>query len=85
MAPKSAGTTFAKAGASTGLCSTGWSGIISITPTASTTIVTSEEVAIESVEMISFSAVPDFAPTMSRAVIAQGIFMLMRLPVIKAR
>ena len=30
-------------------------------------------------------AVPDLARTMSRAFTAQGIFMLMRLPVIKAR
>ena len=41
--------------------------------------------AIESVEMISFSAVPVLVPTISRALTAHGIFMLMRLPVIKAR
>ena len=41
--------------------------------------------AIESVEMISFSAVPVFVPTISRALTAHGIFILMRLPVMKAR
>ena len=51
IAPKSAGTTFANAGWSTGLCSTGCSGTSSATPSASTTMVTSELVAIESVEM----------------------------------
>ena len=35
--------------------------------------------------MISFSLVPDFAPTMSLALMAQGIFMLIRFPVMKAR
>ena len=48
-------------------------------------MVTSDDVAMESVEMISFSGVPVLAPTMSRALTAQGIFMLMRLPVMKAR
>ena len=48
-------------------------------------MVTREEVAMDKVEMISFSGVPDLAPTMSRALMAQGIFMLMRLPVMKAR
>ena len=48
-------------------------------------MVTSEETAMERVAIISLSGVPDFAPTMSRAVMAQGIFMLMRLPVMKAR
>lgn len=48
-------------------------------------MVTSEDVAIESVEMISFSAVPVFVPTISRALTAHGIFILMRLPVMKAR
>ena len=48
-------------------------------------VVTREEVAIERVLMISFSAVPVFASTMSLALIAQGIFMLIRLPVMNAR
>ena len=47
--------------------------------------ITSEEVAIDSVEMISFSGVPVFAPTISRALTAQGIFIFMRLPVMNAR
>ena len=46
---------------------------------------TKDEVAMERVEMISFSRVPVFAPTVSRALTAQGIFILIRLPVIKAR
>ena len=75
----------ANAGWSTGLCSTGCNGTSSATPSASTTMVTSEDVAIESVEMISFSAVPVLVPTMSRALTAHGIFILMRLPVMKAR
>ena len=49
------------------------------------TIVTSDAVAIESVEMISFSGVPVLAPTISRALTAQGIFMFIRFPVINAR
>ena len=48
-------------------------------------MVTNDEVAMDSVEMISFSGVPVLAPTMSRALTAQGIFILMRLPVMKAR
>ncbi len=55
------------------------------TPTAKTRIVTRDEVAMEIVEMISFSGVPVFAPTMSRALTAHGIFILIRLPVINAR
>ena len=51
----------------------------------STRMVTSEDVAIDRVEIISFSGVPVLASTMSRAFMAQGIFMLIRLPVIKAR
>ena len=85
MAPNSAGTTFSKAGCNTSLCSTGCSGTINNTPNARTRIVTREDVAMEIVEMISFSGVPVFAPTMSLALTAQGIFILIRLPVINAR
>ena len=49
------------------------------------THVIGEDVAMEIVEMISFSGVPVFAPTMSLALTAQGIFILIRLPVINAR
>ncbi len=49
------------------------------------TIVTRDDVAIESVETISFSGVPVLTPARSRAFTAQGIFMLMRLPVMNAR
>ena len=48
-------------------------------------MVTSEDIAIESVATISFSGVPLFTPTISRALIAHGIFMLIKFPVIKAR
>ena len=48
-------------------------------------MVTRDDVAMDSVEIISFSVVPAFVPTMSRAFMAQGIFMLIRFPVIKAR
>ena len=85
MAPKRAGTTLSKAGCRAGDWSTGCSGMSSSTPRASTRMVTREEVAMERVEMISFSAVPDLAPTMSLAFTAQGIFMLIRFPVMKAR
>ena len=40
---------------------------------------------MEIVEMISFSGVPVFAPTMSRALTAHGIFILIKFPVINAR
>ena len=48
-------------------------------------MVTREEVAMDRVEITSFSGVPDLAPTSSLAFMAQGIFMLIRLPVIKAK
>ena len=48
-------------------------------------MVTSEEVAMERVAMISFSGVPLFTPTISLALMAQGIFILMRFPVMKAK
>ena len=56
-----------------------------VSPSASTTMVTNEEVAMEIVEMISFSMVPASAPTISLAFIAHGIFILIRFPVINAR
>ena len=58
---------------------------MSRTPIARTIIVTSDDVAIDIVDIISFSGVPIFASTISRAVIAHGIFILIRLPVINAR
>ena len=73
------------AGCSTGLCRIGVSGASSSTPRISTVQVTREDTATEMVEMISFSLVPYLVPTMSRAVMQQGIFKLVRLPVIKAR
>ena len=85
IAPKSAGTTLLYAGCRAGASSTGRRGIISSTPTAITSVVTSEDAAMDSVETISFSVVPASVPTMSRALSAQGIFMLIRLPVMKAR
>ena len=48
-------------------------------------MVTSEEVAMEMVEITSFSGVPVLASTISLAFTAQGIFILIRFPVIKAR
>ncbi len=42
-------------------------------------------VAMDRVDTISFSGVPVLAPTISRALTAQGIFMLIRLPVMNAR
>ena len=60
-------------------------GVRTGTPSARMTIVTRDDVAIESVETISFSGVPVLTPARSRAFTAQGIFMLMRLPVMNAR
>ena len=68
-----------------GDCKTGCSGTSASTPSARMTIVTRDDVAIESVETISFSGVPVLTPARSRAFTAQGIFMLMRLPVMNAR
>ena len=84
MAPNSAGTTFSKAGCNTSLCSTGCSGTINNTPSARTRIVTREDVAMEIVEMISFSGFL-FRSYHVSALTAQGIFILIRLPVINAR
>ena len=85
IAPKRAGTTLLKAGCRTGASSTGRRGISSMTPSMMTTVVTREEVAMARVETISFSGVPVLVPAISRALRAQGTFILMMLPVRKAR
>ena len=74
-----------EAGTSTGFSSTGRSGIIRTTPTTMTRVVTMALVATLRVEMISFSGVPTFVFAISLALMAQGIFMFVTFPVIKAR
>ena len=74
-----------KAGCKIGDSRTGRRGIMHSTPMAITTVVTREETATERVDTISFSVVPTLVPTISRAFMAQGIFILIIFPVIKAR
>ena len=84
-APNRAGTTLSNAGMSTGFSKTGRSGIINITPATITRVVTMALVATLIVEIISFSGVPTLVLAISLAFMAQGIFMFVTLPVIKAR
>ena len=56
-----------------------------MTPATITRVVTIALVATLMVEMISFSGVPTFVLAISLAFIAQGIFILVTFPVIKAR
>ena len=85
IAPKSAGTTLLNAGCNASASKNGRSGVSMRTPSAITMVVTKEEVAMESVDTISFSGVPASVPTISLALRAQGIFILIKLPVMKPK
>ena len=84
-APKSAGSTLSNAGRRTGLSRTGVKGIRRRTPMNITSIVTREEVATESVDIISFSLLPTSASAISLAFAAQGSFRFVMFPVMNER
>ena len=80
-APKSAGNTLSKAGLIIGCWNIGVSGINRRTPKNITSIVTRDEVATDSVEIISFSVLPTFVPAISLELNAQGSCRFVMFPV----
>lgn len=84
-APNSAGSIFSKAGCNTGFSKIGVRGIKASTPMNMTSIVTRDDVAIDSVATILFSFVPASVLAISFALMAQGNFIFVIFPVIKAR
>ncbi len=84
-APNSAGSRLANAGFSTGDSRTGNRYDIRSTPVTSTTLVTSDDAPMASVEMTSPSLVDGSTPACCMAEMAAGTLRLLRLPVTKPR
>lgn len=84
-APNSAGRMFSNAGCNTGFSKIGVSGMSAKTPIKITSIVTRDEVAIDNVATILFSFDPASVFDISFALMAQGSFIFVILPVMNAR
>ena len=83
--PNSAGKIWVNAGSSTGLDSSGVSGMISTTPSRMISVVTMLDTAMAMVEMISPSSLLALTPARSIASSAQGSLRLEMLPVTNER